>query len=321
MSLFFQLYCGTNTNKYKYKKTKSGEEGQSGRACMVDAYELIQHRAPRMILMSFRYYPGCTLKTKAKDLDIYARRSAEALGVELIEISQWQCCGAVYPQAQDEIATRLSAIRTLDEARREESDLLTICSACHHVITRINHDMQANADIRAKANNYLALDTPYAGQTRVVHYLEMLRDTVGFGELKNRVTNPLLNRKIGAFYGCMLLRPSAVLQFDNPENPSVMEGFLDAIGAEPVVFSYRNECCGGYVAMEEKSLVEELCNRIMDSARQKGAEALITACPLCRYNLNKNATKHQVPVYYFTELLAEALGVKDIYMNPNEHAT
>ena len=266
--------------------------------------------------MSFQYYPGCTLKTKAKDLDECARKSAEALGVPLIEWEEWQCCGTVYPQAQDEIATRLAAIRALDEARRNGSDLLTICSACHHVMKRINRDMQTNEDIRTKANNYLALDTPYTGQTRVVHYLEMLRDTVGFDELRKRVLYPLTGRRIGAYYGCMLLRPSKEMQFDDPENPSIMEDFLEAIGAEPVRYPYRNECCGGYVALEEAALVGELCGKVLDSARQKGAEALITACPLCRYNLRKNGSKQDMPVYYFSELLAEALGVNRTNTEP-----
>jgi len=259
--------------------------------------------------MSFLYYPGCTLKTKAADLDTYAKKSAEALGISLIEWEEWQCCGTVYPQAQDEIATRLSAIRTLDEARRKESDLLTLCSACHHVLKRINHDMQTNPDIRTKANNYLALDTPYTGQTRVVHYLEMLRDTVGFAEIRKRVLHPLTGRKIGAYYGCLLLRPGSVMGFDDPEAPTIMENFIESLGAESIVFPYRNECCGGYIMLEEKKLVQELSGRILDSAAQAGAEALITACPLCRYNLTKNAPGQGLPVYYFTELLAEAMGV------------
>ena len=260
--------------------------------------------------MSFLYYPGCTLKTKAKDLDEYAKKSAEALGIPIIEWEEWQCCGTVYPQSQDEIATRLSAIRVLDEARKNESDLLTLCSACHHVIKRVNRDMQNNEDIWTKANNYLELETPYTGQTRVVHYLEMLRDVVGFDELKQRVKKPLEGRRIGAYYGCMLLRPSTEMQFDNPENPTIMEDFLKAIGAEPVVFPYRNECCGAYLALEDRDLVQELSGKVMASAGQRDAEALITACPLCRYNLNKEAAEGSPTVYYFTELLAEALDVK-----------
>lgn len=261
--------------------------------------------------MTYSYYPGCTLKTKAKDLDRYARASAEALGVTLEEIQDWQCCGAVYPLALDEIATKLSAVRALDSAKRQGRDLLTLCSACHHVIKRVNDDMLSNDDIRLKVNNYLKLDTDYVGETRVVHYLEMLRDTVGFDNIRAAVKNPLKGRKIAAYYGCLLLRPAKVLQFDNPENPSVMEDLIRALGAEPILTPYRNECCGGYVALEDKSIPAKRCGMILESAASKGADTIITACPLCLYNLQANAAADKKPeIRYFTELLAEALGVK-----------
>ena len=256
--------------------------------------------------MVYSYFPGCTLKTKAKDLDAYARRSAEALGVTLEELPEWQCCGAVYPIAQDEIATRLSSVRALNSAKELGRPLLTLCSACHHVIKRVNEDMRANEDIRGKANRYLELAEPYAGETRVVHYLEMLRDGV-----KKKVVNPLKGRKIAAYYGCLLLRPNDVMQFDNPENPTILEDFIRAIGAEPVVSALRNECCGAYVTLEDKSVPEKLAGRILDSMRDLGADSVITACPLCRYNLYTNRKEGHPPVYYFTELLAEALGVKE----------
>lgn len=261
--------------------------------------------------MIFSYYPGCTLKTKAKDLDEYARKSAETLGIVLEELPDWQCCGGVYPLAQDEIATKLSSVRALVSANSLGRDLVTLCSACHHVIKRVNNDMKTDEDIKTKVNNYLKLDTQYSGETNVIHYLEMLRDVVGFDELKKKVVNPLTGRKIGAYYGCLLLRPSTEMQFDNPENPVIIEDFIRAIGATPVVYPYRNECCGGYVALSEKSIAQEKCNTIIASASEKGAEALITACPLCMYNLDTNSTEQKLPVYYFTELLAEALGVKE----------
>ena len=260
--------------------------------------------------MKYSYYPGCTLRTKAKDLDAYARASAKALGFELEEIENWQCCGGVYPLGSDEIATKLSSVRALNEAKEKGQDLVTLCSACHHVIKRVNDDMRNVEDIRTRANNYMQLDEPYAGETNVLHYLEVLRDRVGFDELKKKVVNPLKGRKIGAYYGCLLLRPSAVLAFDDPENPQIIEDFIRAIGAEPVVYPYRNECCGGYISLKEKEMSGRMSCYIVDSAAGAGAEMLITACPLCMYNLNKSGSG-KIPVYYFTELLAEALGVKE----------
>lgn len=260
--------------------------------------------------MKFSYYPGCTLKTKAKDLDIYARKSAEALGVELEELKDWQCCGAVYPMASDEIATKLSAVRALMSAKEENNDLITLCSACHHVIKRVNADMAENADINLKVNNYLKNEIKYKGETKVYHYLEMLRDIVGFDNIKKSVKNPLSGKKIASYYGCLLLRPSKVMNFDNPENPVIMEDFVKALSGLPVIFPYRNECCGGYITLEDKKFRDRKSKTVIDSALECGADCIITACPLCLYNLTQ-AAEGRIPVYYFTELLAEALGVKE----------
>lgn len=259
--------------------------------------------------MVFSYYPGCTLKTKGKALDISARACAEALGFTLEELPQWQCCGAVYPNATDEIATRLSSTRALAEAKEKGQELVTLCSACHHVIKRVNNDLQNNEDIRFKVNNYLKLDTPYEGETTVLHYLEVLRDRIGFDNLKAMVKNPLTGRKVGAYYGCMLLRPGKTMQMDDPENPTILEDFIRAIGAEPVYYAQRNECCGGYQTLENKPQAEKRATAVVDNAATAGAEVLITACPLCLYNLANNAA-NPLPVKYFTELLAEALGIE-----------
>lgn len=273
--------------------------------------------------MVYSYYPGCTLKTKAKNLDAYARASARALGVELEEIDNWQCCGGVYPLGSDEIATKLSSVRTLHAAGVKGQELVTVCSACHHVLKRVNDDMKNVPDIQKKANNYQGEENAYYGETSVIHFLELLRDRIGFDKIREKVVNPLKGRKIGAYYGCLLLRPAGILAFDDPENPSIIEEFIRALGAEPVIYPYRNECCGGYISLKEKELSGSMVDRIMESAIYKGAEELITACPLCLYNLANGGGAHhcaaaeggaaggKIPVRYFTELLAEALGVKE----------
>lgn len=258
--------------------------------------------------MKICYYPGCTLKTQAKDLDRYARLCAEKLGVTMEEIENWQCCGGTYGTSRDEIATKLSSVRALDYAKHNGGKLLTLCSACHNVIKRVNDDMKNDENIRFKANNYMKLDEPYGGETQVVHYLEMLRDIVGFDKIKQATVNPI-NEKVAAYYGCLLLRPSKVMEFDNPENPSIIEDFLTAIGAQAIKYPMRNECCGAYVGFKNENLPQKRSNAVIESAKQNGAKVIVTACPLCLYNLNKyNET--DVKVVYFTELLAEALGVK-----------
>lgn len=258
--------------------------------------------------MIYSYYPGCTLKTKAKDLDKYARSCAEVLGVTLEELPEWQCCGGVYPQAKDEIASKLSAVRALKNAKTLGNDLVTVCSACHNVIKRTNEDMKNDEYTRTRVNNYIADGDDYAGETNVIHYLEMLRDKIGFDKIAEKVVNPI-GKKVGAYYGCLLLRPSAAMAFDDPENPSIIEDFIKAIGGEPVYYPYRNECCGGYVVLEDKNVAVKKSGKVMESAKDAGAEMVITACPLCLYNLKKNSGS-DLPIVYFTELLAEALGVK-----------
>lgn len=258
--------------------------------------------------MKVSYFPGCTLKNKALDLDIYARKSAEALGVTLEEIEDWQCCGGVFSTAKDEVATKLSSVRALKAALKKEQPLVTVCSACHNVIKQTNHAISTDAEFASKVNNYMAEDA-YSGETKVYHYLELLRDVVGFDTVKEKTVNPLSGKKIAAYYGCLLLRPNSVMGMDDPENPTIMENLISAIGAEPVVYAKRNECCGGYVTMESPQLARKKSNDVMENAKAAGADMIVTACPLCRYNLIKSGS--DIPVVYITELLAEALGVKE----------
>ena len=263
--------------------------------------------------MKVSYFPGCTLRTKAKELDFYARKCAEILGAELCEIENWQCCGGVFVSAKDEIATKLSSVRALVAARDANQPLVTVCSACHNVIKQTNHAIRSDEDFAAKVNTYLAQDKdfsgPYSGETEVCHYLELLRDKIGFDKIKEAVKNPLKGKKVAAYYGCMLLRPGKVMAFDDPENPTLMEDFIKALGAEPVIYPSRNECCGGYVVVEDAESAKKKSAKVTDSAKNHGADMNVTACPLCKYNLVKNGS--ELPVIYFTELLAEALGVKE----------
>lgn len=260
----------------------------------------------------YSYFPGCTLKNKALDLDRYARASAEVLGFTLDEIPEWQCCGGEYPMGKNEVASKLPSVRALANARDAGQDLVTLCSACYNVIKQVNDDMQNDEDMILKANNYLSQDgIEYHGETKVVHYLEVLRDVVGWENVKKAVKNPFTGKKIGAYYGCLLLRPGKVLQLDDPENPQLLEDFIKAIGGTPVIYGQRNECCGAYTMFEDKSIPKNRAEKILGNAKEMGADFLITSCPLCRYNLLKNKGESNLDVIYFTELLAQALGVKE----------
>ncbi len=262
--------------------------------------------------ITYSYFPGCTLKNKAVELDAYARASAEVLGFELKEIQNWQCCGGVYPMSTKEIAPKLPSVRALADASSHSQNLVTLCSACYNVLKQTNDAMTNDENTILKANNYLKQDgIEYHGETKVLHYLEVLRDVIGWDNVKAAVKNPLKGKKIGAYYGCLLLRPGNVMQFDDPENPQIIEDFIKAIGATPVIYAQRNECCGAYTVFENPAIPEKRAQAILGNAEDFGAELLVTSCPLCRYNLIKNKKNSKLDVIYFSELLAEALGIKD----------
>ncbi len=258
--------------------------------------------------MKVSYFPGCTLKNKAKTLDEYSYKCAEALGVTLEESQEWQCCGGVFSMAKDEVASKLSAVRALVDARQKGQPLITVCSGCHNVIKQTNHCMRTDKEFANKVNRYLSLEKDYAGETEVVHYLEMLRDIVGYDKVKEKIVNKLSGKKVAAYYGCLLLRPGKVMRMDNVENPRIMEDLISVMGAEPIIFANRNECCGGYTILDNSKTAEKRCADIINNAKSAGAEIIITACPLCRYNLIKYGG--DMPIVYFTELLAEAMGIK-----------
>lgn len=257
--------------------------------------------------MKYSYYPGCTLKTKAKDLEEYALKSARILGVTLEEVDNWQCCGGVYPQSDGDVAPKIPSVRVLNETKKNEKDLLTLCSACHNVLKRVNNDILTKESFKNKVNLYL--EEEYKGEVNIVHYIEMLKKDVSFEKLKASVVNSLNKRKIGAYYGCLLLRPQSIMNFDDVENPNILEEFIESLGGEAIKFPYRTECCGGYLTVNNKDISDSLSEKIIKSAEKNGIEELITACPLCKYNLERKTNK--IKVTYFSEILAEALGIKE----------
>lgn len=254
--------------------------------------------------MDVCYFPGCTLKNKAKDLGGCAEKTAAALGVRFVELPEWQCCGGAYMSSSDDIAVKLPSVRALIAAEEAGMPLLTVCSACHNVLKRTEYDLKNNPEFAKKA--YAYLEKEYKGTVKAIHYLELLRDVIGFEKVKAAVKYPLENMKIGAYYGCMLLRPAKILQTDNAEDPRIMEDLIKALGGTPVAFPERNECCGAYSFAESPELTAQRSKTVANSAKNCGAELIVTACPLCKYNVNKYG---DIKTLYFTELTAKAFGV------------
>lgn len=259
--------------------------------------------------MEYLYFPGCTLKDKwASSMETSALQAAVELGVPMKELKEWQCCGAVFPLANDDLITLVSPARALYAA--QNNALVTLCSACHHVLKRTKERLSLDREARDKISSYLQQE--YPGETPVLHFLEVLRDGVGWDTLRSKVKNPLKGRRMAAYYGCMLLRPAKEMTFDNPERPRIMEDFLHHLGAEVVTYPFRNKCCGAYLAVTRDGVMKDTSESIVQMALDYGVEELITACPLCRYNLEKTmgALEGKIKISYFSEPLAEALNLK-----------
>lgn len=277
--------------------------------------------------MKLPYFPGCTLYSKAKAFDEAAKRSGEKLGFSLEELPQWTCCGATFPLAEDYDMGLASPTRALANGRKEGDCLVTLCAVCHNVLKRTNHVMKTNPARRDKVTGFI--EEPYDGTLDVVHYLEVLRDKVGFAALAEKVEKPLAGLKVGAFYGCLLLRPAAEMQMDDPDRPTIFENLLRALGAEPVEYPMKAECCGAFQVVHSDAMATRASREIIDSARSRGAELLVTACPLCQFNLEDRQKEmaaadtafKALPVLYFTELLALALGLGDAFIDMDKHYT
>ncbi len=281
--------------------------------------------------MKLSYYPGCTLKTKAKNLEDSALASLKALGVEIEELPRWNCCGAVYSLADDDLIHLIAPVRDLIRVKERGDDtVMTLCSMCYNTLARANLLMKEDEEKRNTINQFMDEEIDYAGEVRVVHLLDFLRDDYGFDKLKEKVKVPLSGLKVAPYYGCTLLRPKEVA-LDRPDRPSVFHEFLVAIGAEVVDFASSTECCGSYQVLGNPDTAMNLSKDILGDATSNGAEAMALTCPLCDYNLGHKQEQMlakfegatEVPIYYFTQLLAIALGipVKDCQFTLNRDSS
>ena len=278
--------------------------------------------------MKLLYYPGCTLKTSAKNLERSAFAIMEKLGHELVEMKDWNCCGVVSSLSDDDLMRHLAPLRNLIHVEdQDENRVITLCDMCTNTLKQTNLRVKEKPDDLETLNAFMDRENDYKGTVKVYHFLEFLRDEVGFAVLKKMVKNPLHGMKIMPYYGCMLLRPREVA-IDDAEEPTILSDLLTALGAEVVDNPFKIECCGSYHTIEEKEIVRNRAHRITNFAIERGADALMLSCPLCRFNIDtrgKEAEKihtgfKQLPVYYYTQLIAIALGLDPAVCGFEEHA-
>jgi heterodisulfide reductase subunit B len=267
--------------------------------------------------MKISYYPGCTLKSKAKNLDRAATASLEALGIEVHEIDRWNCCGAVHSLTADDLIHQVGPVRNLVRAKEQgASRLVTLCSMCYNTLARANRIMKNDQVKRDTINRFMDEEIDYAGEVEVVHYLSFLQETIGWEGLRQKVKVPLTELRIAPYYGCTLHRP-AEIGIEPFGSFTLMTGMLEALGATVVPFSAADKCCGSYQVLGAPAGANNAAAAIVNLASGAGVEALATSCPLCEYNLGKQQPQmlaagridKNIPTYYFTQLLAVALGL------------
>ncbi|MDY6964698.1 MAG: CoB--CoM heterodisulfide reductase iron-sulfur subunit B family protein [Halobacteriota archaeon] len=260
--------------------------------------------------MKVVYYPGCTLPTKASNFESSFLAVAEKLDIEIVEIEGWTCCGAVFPLVTDNIMNLVAPARNLAKARKLGDKVTTLCAFCYNVLKRTNRVIREDKEKREKLNLFLEED--YEGDLKIVHPLEILRDDIGFENLK---IEKALDLKVAPYYGCKLLRPFDEIGMDSPEAPTIFEDFLRAVGCEPVIFPQRTKCCGSYLSVSSTDVAIGCSDSILNSALENGADAMALTCPLCLFNLelaqkSREGPIKEIPVFYFTELLGLALGLE-----------
>jgi len=269
------------------------------------------------------YYPGCTLKTNARNFEASTLATAEALGMELVEPGRWNCCGTVHALAKDDVMHHLAPVRNLIRVEElsnsgaiDGKQVVTLCAMCYNTLKRSNQVFNQDSDKRKKIRDIMTKeDVQYSGGVEVIHYLEALRG-LGWEKVAAHVKKPLKGLKVAPYYGCLLLRPRGT-GIDDADHPTIMEDLLKALGAEPIGFAYSQKCCGSYHTVQMKEAVADLSHRILKQAEAAGADVLATACPLCEYNLGprQDQVKKQypgfdsIPVVYFTQLMALAFGL------------
>jgi len=261
-----------------------------------------------MAKIKYGYYPGCSLESTAKEYDLSMHVTAKLLDVDLAELHDWNCCGASSGHCTNyELSLALPA-RNLAIAEKAGLNVAVACAACYLRFKQTNHDLKKNEALRKKVEELIEM--PYKGNVEVKHLLEVFAREVGLDEVKKRVKKPLKGLKLAAYYGCYLVRPPDITQFDNPEQPMLMDNLLAAIGADPVDYTHKVECCGGSLLLGRIDIVQKLVNDICEAALDAGAQAIVTACPLCMANLDTRQPKTKVPIIHFSELTGLALGAE-----------
>lgn len=258
------------------------------------------------------YFPGCASEGSAFEYDRTARSAAQALDIELVEPEGWTCCGSSPAHATDPELATVMPMRTIAMLERMQIDTLTSpCSACFARLKAAQQDLSvdpAKAALAAQATGHT-----FSGTVKVQHLLDTYMERAGTEGIAKRVRRPLAGLKVACYYGCLITRPSRVTAAEHPEYPMKMDELVRALGATPVAWSGKTDCCGGSLSVTQTEAALRMTRRILENARACGAELVVTMCPMCHMNLDARQPRLEldagIPIVHATQLMVLAFGM------------
>ncbi len=259
--------------------------------------------------MEYSYYPGCSLHSTGKEYGLSVEVVSRALGLKLHELFDWSCCGATSAHSTSfDLSVALPA-RNLIFAEKRGLDVMIPCAACYNRFKMAQHHLANAPGLRGKVSETLGYE--YRGTAVIRSPIDIFHQDVGLETLEEKVRKRLAGLKPVSYYGCLWLRPAEICDFENPENPVKLDEIMTSLGAESRKWAFKTDCCGGSLTISKTGQVEKMVGRLMRMAVEAGANCVVTACPLCLANLDMRApAENRLPVFYFTELMALALGLE-----------
>ena len=265
--------------------------------------------------MKYAYYPGCSAHSTARDMHESAVAVAGTLGIDLVEPAGWTCCGATAAHQTDRVLAASLPAANLLKAQDMGLDMVANCAACYNRMKMANHEVSIDPAMRKKVSDAVGRD--YDGSVKVRHFVEVLLDDVGLDVIKGALIRSLNGLQIACYYGCLLVRPHEVTNFDDPENPTSLDKLVTAMGGVSFDWPHKVECCGGGLSLSRTDVVVNLTDSIVSMAKAAGAQCIAVSCPMCQINLDmrqqdiekQTGTRYDMPVMYITQLLGLCLGI------------
>ena len=259
--------------------------------------------------MKVSYYPGCSLHATAREYDESVRTVSNALAIELKEVDDWSCCGASSAHMTNYKLSVALPARNIMAAEKDGMDIMVPCAACFNRFKMAQYHLKKDEALKAEVEGIIG--DIYQDSVAVRNPIDIIYNDIGIYALEEKVTKKLEGLKPVSYYGCLLLRPPDVCEFENYENPYMLDAMMTSLGAESRNWSCKTDCCGGSLTLGKTEIVIHLVNRLMRMAREAGANCLVTACPVCMANLDMRPSEElRLPVFYFTELIALAMGLE-----------